>query len=435
MPEEVFFMKKKTAVLVISYFSAAVLLLGLFAALQEQAVADAGRAGRYGGESAFEELCAAVGDMSLALEKGALAASPGLQAALCADAYASAAAALTALGQLPFASQELERTAAFLSKAGDYTRCLTRVSAGGGGWSEEERKAMASLGEAAAWLRSALEEQRGALASGLAEADSTREALLAAEEAFPEGELPPYDGRYSRSCLDRECAMLRGKAATSEREAALIAAAFLDMRSQSAEVAYVNAKTPCWRVTLGEYTVAVSAQGGQVLQAVCARPLGEAVLTEEQAREKTEAFLREHGYRSLREIGHSLESATLVTVWCYEQRGVVCYPDEITVALALDTGELSGFDATEYVTCHCPRELGEPSSSLEDALSALPPGLTAAEDYLAVIATDGGGERYCRALRCTDDAGRQWLLFSSAATGTQERISELREDETSRRIL
>ena len=69
-------MKRKTAILVVSYLSAAIFMLGLFSSLQLSAVAASERSGRYGEEYAFEELCAAMEEMDLALQKCALATTP-----------------------------------------------------------------------------------------------------------------------------------------------------------------------------------------------------------------------------------------------------------------------------------------------------------------------------------------------------------------------
>ncbi|MFQ9916206.1 MAG: hypothetical protein ACLRWQ_07275 [Flavonifractor plautii] len=52
------------------------------------------------------------------------ATSPELFSALCAQAYSKALAAQSALGELPYGNVELEQTAAFLAKTGDYAMAL-----------------------------------------------------------------------------------------------------------------------------------------------------------------------------------------------------------------------------------------------------------------------------------------------------------------------
>ena len=61
-------MKRKTAIVTISYLCAAILMLGLFSSLQTASAADTERLRRYGGELAFEELCAAASSLDLSLQ-------------------------------------------------------------------------------------------------------------------------------------------------------------------------------------------------------------------------------------------------------------------------------------------------------------------------------------------------------------------------------
>ncbi len=426
-------MKRKTAILTVSYLCAAIAMLGLFSALQQSRAAGGERDGRYAGEHAFEELCAAANGMDLALQKASLATSPGLETALCADVYARAMAGSGALGSLPFDSQELEKTAAFLGRAGDYARSLAAAAATGAAWSEADREKLEELAQASAWLAGRLEELRSAAADG-GESVDAQTALLALEDEFPALPLLVYDGRYSQG--EAENVMLAGKPEVSEREACLIAAGFLGKPSQAAVSAgQTDCDAPCWRVEAGDYAVTVSVRGGQVLQAVCARTPGSGGLSAEDARAAAEKFLAAHGYGSVKETGWTLEGGTYVGSWCAVQDGVVCYPDELRVAIALDTGELAGFDATEYVSSHRRRALAEPAASAEDARAALLPSLTVEDEYLAVAASAGGEERLCRVFVCRREDGTRCAVFASAATGSQERIVLLREDETGARML
>ena len=75
---------------------------------------------------AFAELTAAAVELDTALQKASYATTPGLFSSLCTQAYAKALAAQMALGELPFGNIELEQTAAFFAKTGDYAMALSR---------------------------------------------------------------------------------------------------------------------------------------------------------------------------------------------------------------------------------------------------------------------------------------------------------------------
>lgn len=420
-------MKRKTAILVVSYFSAAIFMLGLFSALQLGAVAASERNARHGEEYAFEELCAAMKEMDLALQKCALATTPGLQAALCSDVYALAGAAVTALGELP-ASYELEKLTAFLGRTGDFTRCLGRCAASGAAWSEEEREMLEKLAAYSADAAVDLASLRATVADGLADVEGVREALRALEEELPAVPEPVCEGRYSPR--QQEWAMLDGKANCSEREACLIAASFLDENSRSAACeGRMETEEKSWTVSVGDYSVLVTERGGQVLQAICRRSVETPQLTQEEGFAAAEDFLKKHGYRNMEPTAWRNTGDALTVSYCPLQNGVRCYADELTLTIALDDGSLLSFDGSGYLQNHRQRSIEQPQASVEDARGLLAAGLQVEEEFLALLPMPGGGEKLCFAFRCVDETGRRWLLFSSAATGAQERIVRVLEDE------
>ena len=420
-------MKRKTAILVVSYLSAAIFMLGLFSALQLGAVAASGRSARYGEEYAFEELCAAMEEMDMALQKCALATTPGLQAALCSDVYALTGAAVTALGELP-GSHELEKLAAFLGRSGDFARCLGRCAASGAAWSAEEREMLERLAAYSADAAADLASLRAAVADGLADAEGVREALWTLEEELPAVPEPVCEGRYSPA--QQEAAMLTGKETCSEREACLIAASFLDENARSAICeGRMEKEESCWTVSLGDYSLLVTERGGQVLQAVCRRGVETPRLTMEEGFAAAEDFLKKHGYRNMEPTAWRHTGDTLTVSYCPLQNDVRCYADEITLTMAMDDGSLLSFDASGYIQNHRQRSMEQPQAAVEDARSLLAGGLQVEEEFLSLLPMPGGGEKLCFTFRCADGEGRRWLVFSSAATGAQERIVRVLEDE------
>lgn len=224
--------------------------------------------------------------------------------------------------------------------------------------------------------------------------------------------------------------MLAGKDKCSEREACLIAASFLDANARAAACeGAVEAKERCWSVALEDYSLLVTERGGQVLQAVCRRGVETPRLTQEEGFAAAEDFLKKRGYRYMEPSAWQNTGDALTVSFCPLQDGVRCYADEIRLTVALDDGSLLSFDATGYVQNHRRRTPERPQASAEDARSLLSPSLTVEEEFLSFLPMPGGGEKLCFAFRCLDTAGRRWLVFSSAATGAQERIVRVLESE------
>lgn len=96
-------------------------------------------------QHAFTELATAAGELDVALRKVTYATSPELFSALCAQAYSKALAAQSALGELPYGNVELEQTAAFLAKTGDYAMALARDAYGETACTEAHRETLRGL--------------------------------------------------------------------------------------------------------------------------------------------------------------------------------------------------------------------------------------------------------------------------------------------------
>ena len=126
---------------------------------------------------AFAELSTGLNELDADLQKGIYATSPAMLTSLCTQIFGKAMSAQMALGELPYGSIELEQTAAFLAKTGDYAAALSRSAAVNGGCTEEEREGLRGLSAAA----SALSAQVAALQSDLWAGAATLEDVEAAE--------------------------------------------------------------------------------------------------------------------------------------------------------------------------------------------------------------------------------------------------------------
>lgn len=430
-------MKKRSAIRAIAYLAAAAVCLGIWGTAEHRRAQNAERTVRYQGEYAFAALCEAVENMDAALEKSRYALDGGMTAALCAEAYARALSASAALSHLSFPVQELEETAAFLARTGDYTAYLLRKAGGGEELSREERENLRSLGDAAAVLSDNLCSLRMDVQAGLVSPDGLSEELpalsdsfLAMEQEFPELPTMVYDGPFSSAVAERTPRMTRNAEAIGKEQAALIAAGFLGVRSNTAEVeGAVEGKLPAWRVRLGDATVCVSRQGGFITEALVSRIPSRESLSIEQGVEAAERILWDHGYRNMKESYHLAQDGALTVTFCALEGETICYPDMVKVTVALDDGSLLRFDAREYLTSHEKRQLPAPETDSGALRASLPEELTVLSERLAVIPTAGAEELFCREFICENPDGQHYLVYFNAVTGRQEKILILLEDE------
>lgn len=435
-------MKKRTTIRIISFLAAATVALGAASVIFYRRAVTAEREERHRGEYAFSELCAAADGLSAALEKSQYAVSPAITASLCAEVYSRAQTASAALSSLSVPLMELENTASFFARTGDYALWLLRESSGGDDVSEEARENLRALGDTAALLSGNLAQLRSDVARGPREHPRRRRrwttrspplatAFSAWSRSFRKCRRSCTTGPFSASVAEREPHMIKDAREVTQDAAALVAAGFLGMRSNLVSAAGESeGKIPVYRFTGGDYTVSVSRKGGYVVRALSQRAPVRSAITVDAALEKAAEFLAAHGCRGMKESYHILKDHVLTVTYCAEQNGVMCYPDMVKLAVAMDTGEMLRFDAEAYLTSHAERDLPEPAVSEEDARAMAGEGLTVQSEKLAVIPTSGAEEIYCRELICETEDGRHYLLYVNAMTGAQEKILILLEDES-----
>lgn len=406
-----------------------------------------------GYRQAFTELTTAAGELDAALEKVTYATTPSLFASLCAQAYAKALAAQTALGELPYGNVELEQTAAFFAKAGDYAMAMARGASGEGVCTDENRETLRGLAAAAGELSATLQalqlqldggalhpEDVAAVEARLAAAQEDGEpvtsgsAFQTVEADFPQVPTLIYDGPFSEHLSGRTPQMLEGLPQVTEEEARRAAAAFAGLRAEVFTRTSDGAgNLPAWGFSAlvdgGELYVEITKQGGQVLQMLSSRPVGEAALSRKEGVEQAAAFLEEHGYRDMAP-SYFLEGDGILTVhFAPVLDGVYCYPDLVKVGVALDNGDVVSFEAHGYLMKHGAREPAAPAVSADEAAERVDSSLTVLSRQLALIPTGGEYEVLCHEFKCQNADGGHVLVYVNAATGQQERILLLLEDE------
>lgn len=443
-------MKRKTAILAISYLSCAAVFLGGVAIYQDH------RAEQYemylaeNYQHAFEELVSGIEEIDTALRKSLYAMSPAMISATNTEVFAKAMTAQMALGVLPFSTQELESTAAFISRVGDYASALAHDA--GRGYTQEETDGLRSLADTADLLAQNLRQLRLDLVEGRLEMDSmvqaeyllddTAEELVTVgstmrliEQEFPETPALVYDGPFSEHITDSTPKLIDGKNEISESEAREIAARFTGISKSRLRLNGQSAgKLPSYRygATLAdgsELEVAVTIQGGEVYSMTCSRsPLGQK-FTAEEALNTAKRWLETRGYKNMRESYYMVENDTLTANFAYVQDNVICYPDLIKASVAMDTGAICGFEAAGYLSSHAERDIPAVKVSMQQCKSQVSPLLRIESANLCLIPTAGQKEILCHEYVCHDENGQHYLVYVNAETGLQQNLLILLESE------
>lgn len=447
-------MKKRTAVLVISFLSVAVIALAGVAIVKHQENVIYERYIKADYQHAFGELVTAMTEVDSALQKSIYATSPSMVSAVCTEIFGKSMTAQMSIGALPFSTQELEQTSSFISSVGDYAYSLGRKAAVSGGYTEEELSNLKSLSDSASTLAQNLRSLESDLMSGVITMDeivsaerkleetdkkevssTVGDSMKLIENEFPDIPTLVYDGPFSSHIKDMEPKMLEGKKNVTEEEARQSASDFTGI---SKSMLYLTGKSegeiPCYYFTAdtkgGDITITVTEKGGIVSGMLSSRQPDEGDTSPEEAIELAKKFLENRGYTDMVESYYIVQNNIVTINFAYKQDGVFCYSDLVKVAVAVDTASVCGFEAAGYISMHYVREIPEATVSEEEARELVSPELTEKAHQLCIIPSAGEYELYCHEFKCQAEDGRNYIIYVNAMTKEQEKILILIEDET-----
>lgn len=429
---------KRCFVRIISFSAALILTLG---ALAVQNGAKAGNNQLMMKNSymrAVEDLSLSLDNIKTTLNKGMYSSSPAMMNKLSGKLWSEAANAKAALAQLPIEDIRLEQTYKFLSQVGNYSQSLSQKVGAGEELTDEEKENIKTLYSYAEDLSGKMWQVEKKIedgditlsdVSGAADRQQSvnvTEGFTDFEEGFSNYPTLIYDGPFSDHILEKEPLMLKGKQDVTQEKA--LEKARKASGSENLTVSGEEAgKMPSYVFTDENTTVSVTKQGGFLSYMLKFRNVGQAAITAGKAMDKAEDYLEALGIEDITDTYYEINNGVCICNFAGEQENtddndVVLYTDLIKVSVAMDNGEILGFDARGYITNHTSRDLGTPKMSKDEATQRLSDTLKVFESNLCVIPSDGLNERYCYEFYCTDDEGRQLLIYLNADSGEEEQI-------------
>lgn len=166
----------------------------------------------------------------------------------------------------------------------------------------------------------------------------------------------------------------------------------------------------------------VTRRGGKVSWLLNERDIGQEKISLADAERSGAKFLQTHGYANMVAAESDNYDGLGVFVYVPEENGVRIYPDAVTVKVALDTGDVTGFHSVEYLFNHKPRKIAKPKVSMQQARTMVNPNVRVSETRLALIE----GKRDGKEVLCYEFTGHlqdeTYLVYINAQTGDEEEI-------------
>jgi len=395
---------------------------------------------------AFYEMAGYVQDIEVLLAKAMLTSSTEKAADILKDIWHRAELVSTNLGQLPIQQGALTKTQKFISQVGDYAQTLNSQNVKGKTLTQEQMDTIKNLHEFAVNLNKNLDKLQGELSAG-----TVTWAALAGEGAGlfskTEVEVPMtisnidgtfenmptliYDGPCSEHMMQQKALGLSGEKVTENQAIEKLGELFGKEKIRNVQKVSDNKNgvidTYNFRFELegkAGKSVAeadVSVIGGKVVWFLYNRDVDKAELDINKAKEIGKQFLEKTGFKSMKDTYYTEQDGVATINYAYEQDGVIIYPDLVKVKVALDNGEIVGFESKGYLMNHRERDIPTPAISEAEALRKVARRENIVSTGLAIIPTDYGKELFCYEFK--GKLGDQdFLIYINAMTGDEEDI-------------
>lgn len=400
---------------------------------------------------AFYELADYIENIDVQLTKAQLAKTPSQLASISNDIFSEAAEAKSCLGQLPTSQVSLENTSKFLSQVGDYTYVLSQSMIKGKQISEDEYKTLNELNNYSTSLKDNLRQIQDKLYSGeikISDLNNKKDSknvvhaddggilssLENVEKAFDEYPSLIYDGPFSEHIVNQKPKMLENAQEISKEEALTIAKEFLGDRGRNLKFANEsnNNDIPTYTFNVStkaeQISISITKKGGYILYFLDNVEVENEAIDVATATEKAIKFLEDREIYDMVSNYYEKSNNIATINFAYSQDGVICYSDLIKVKVALDNGEIVGFESKGYLTNHKERQFDEVKITQDEAKNYISTSLAVEGTRLALIPKDNLDEVLCYEFK-GNFHDRNFIIYINAQNGHEEKILLLIESD------
>ncbi len=391
-------------------------------------------------QRAFVELEDYAGNIDVILNK-ALATNDYLKLAeLSEQLWSETALAKSALGQLPIASTELDKTSGFITQVSDYVHALTKKLLNGETITETEREQIATLVEYSDSLNNDLKEMEDSFINGNLQLSSKQvksvfsrsnitninDSLGAIEKSFEDYPTIIYDGPFAEHILNRKSEILSHEEIT-QQQAHKIAESFTGVSLKFSGDSKGNIPSYIFESEDNTICIEVSKNGGKVVMLTNDVTVKNPEIEIEDASKIASDFLKKNNFADMKQTGYTLEGNIANLAFAYTEQDYTVYSDLIKIKVSLHDGTICGFESNGYLFNHKERTIPVPAVSQENVLNNLSPALEVEKVNLACIPRNNGTECWCYEIKAKLN-NKTFLIYVNTLTGHEEEILLYVED-------
>ena len=404
----------------------------------------------------FYDVKGHVDKVQVSLSKALLATTKERNVLLFSQIMNDAASAKDKLAQMPLSHADIGATEKFLTQASDYSYYIIQKHLEGQEITPEQREAIKNIQQNTV----AFNEELNILADSMTEKNfivgmaragrenknnetaSTNSLVTSLVNLDKEVAKSPeliYDGPFADQMLNKKPVGLSNQKVDMQK-AQKIALEFIGNKDIGNIQAFEQGegidqtKIPSFMFQVESNQgkdhityISVSKNGGKVLNMNNTRGVNEKNLSVDEGQKKAAEYLEQKGFKNM-EANYNLQyDGTVLYNFAYKENDITIYPDLIKIKVALDTGEIVGFDAAAYYLNHQKRDLGEISLTQEQAREVVKTDFKIDSIRLALI-PKGEKEVICYEFKGKYE-GSDFIVYINAQTGQEEQILQIIKNE------
>ncbi|MGE5328847.1 MAG: germination protein YpeB [Deltaproteobacteria bacterium] len=350
------------------------------------------------------------------------------------------------LGQLPINQLALDNTVKFLTQVSDFSYSLVKQSLDGSKITQKQMDDMKTLYDYSVKMSNNLNQLQAELSQGRIKwgelvkkgtpifnktsKNFTTTQFENLEKDFKEFPSLIYDGPFSDGLRNQQPVGLTGDM-VNQKQAQNVAVKFIgadkvkEIKPMGTTEGTIKSFNFQVKLNNSEGTdgvvIEITKKGGHPLLYMFNKKIGREAVKIDQAKVAAKKFLESRGFKSMEETYYLKEDGIATINYAYSQNGVTVYPDLIKVKVALDDGEIVGFESKAYLTSHKERKIAAPKVTQEQAKKIINPKLKVFSSGLAIIPTPSRAEKLTYEFKGKVE-GRDFIVYVNAVTGREEQI-------------
>ncbi len=382
----------------------------------------------------FTELCDNMSQLQMALGKLRVVTSPTQNVLLLDDIWRLSGSCVSLLSQLPTSHLDTGELTQFITRVGDYAHILTKKALSGETASEEDSSQLEQLYARCGEIADNLNE-RLAIGDIPMAAITNDEYYTQSDGTYTstedESKFPTliYDGPFSESAEKQEARGVSGDEVTEEkaREIAMKLAEVSEFDTSGSSDGRIPAFDFHGTYEDGrEVDVSITKKGGMLLWLMSsATGTASGIPDEDKIDKLVQAgldWLTKQGYESMRPTYAQYYAGSALINYAYIENDAIVYNDLIKVWIDVETFEIIGADARNYLFSHTERDISEPAISAEEAEAKVSVNLDIESRELALIPVSPTLERLCYEFKGKCENGDEYIVYVDAETGEEQQV-------------